>query len=331
MRVLVVGGAGYIGSVVSEHLIEAGHDVVVLDNLHTGHRAAVPSSAAFIEGDMGCDADLAKAFAKQPDAVMHFAALSLVGDSVKEPAIYYQNNVVNGLRLLDQSLAHKVNRFVFSSTAAVYGEPPNNPILEDFPLAPTSAYGDTKLAFERMLAAYAKAYGLRYASLRYFNAAGATNARGEDHVRETHLIPLLLDVAQNKMEHATIFGDDYATPDGTCVRDYIHVSDLAQAHILALNALDDHAVQIYNLGSEHGYSVKEVVNAVRKVTGHAVPTKIGPRRAGDPVKLVASSAKIRANLGWVPERDGLAQIIADAWQWQSQFPNGYEDEKVAVK
>jgi UDP-glucose 4-epimerase len=327
MRVLVVGGAGYIGSVTVEHLIAKGHEVTIFDNLSRGHTEALPKGVPFIKGDMGNEADLDAAFAGKPDAVMHFAALSLVGESVEKPALYFQNNVVNGIRLLDSMLRHKVRNFVFSSTAAVYGEPPSSPIDEDFPLVPTSPYGESKLAYERILKCYAAAYDMHYTSLRYFNAAGATAERGEDHHPETHLIPVVLQVARGERPHATIFGEDYPTRDGTCIRDYIHVSDLADAHLLAM----EHMVAskrsgVYNLGSEQGFSVKEVIETVRAVTGHAIPTEVGARRAGDPAVLVASSKRIRADIGWAPTRTDLATIVGDAWKWHQKHPNGYKLE-----
>jgi UDP-glucose 4-epimerase len=330
MRVLVVGGAGYIGSVVSEHLVEQGHDVIIFDSLVKGHKEAVPAEAKFVEGDLSNDGDLKTAFATKPDAMMHFAALSLVGESVQQPALYFRNNVSNGLRLLDAGLAHGVKKIVFSSTAAVYGEPEKQPIDEDCALAPTNPYGESKLAVEKILKWYSQAYGLHYASLRYFNAAGATATRGEDHSPETHLIPNVLNVAQGLSPSATIFGDDYPTADGTCVRDYIHVSDLAEAHILALHALDQQLAQIYNLGSENGFSVKQVIDVARQVTGREIATKIGARRAGDPATLVAASKRIKSALGWNPSRTDLARIIGDAWQWRQKHPSGYSRQQVTA-
>lgn len=330
MRILVVGGAGYIGSIVTEHLLARGFEVLVFDNLLRGHREAVPENAEFMLGDLANRNDLERAFEKNPDAVMHFAALSLVGESMQQPGSYFDSIVVNGLRLLDAALRAGVTKLVFSSTAAVYGNPAVTPISEDQPLLPTNPYGDAKLAYEKLLKWYANAYGLKYASLRYFNAAGATAERGEDHTPETHLIPVILDVARGNRSYATVFGDDYPTHDGTCIRDYIHVSDLAEAHILALSALDDHPVQIYNLGSERGFSVKEVIEAARRVTGHPVPVEIGPRREGDPAVLVASSARIKSVLGWQPVRTDLDIIIRDAWLWHSRHPSGYTREQSCV-
>lgn len=323
MNVMVVGGAGYIGSVTVERLLEAGHKVVVFDNLLKGHREAVPPEAVFIKGDMGSAADLNEAFAAHPiDAVMHFAALSLVGESVDHPAKYFRNNVANGLTLLDAMLDHGIKRFVFSSTAAVYGEPTEWPIHEDFPHQPTNPYGETKLAYEKALKWYERAYGLHYATLRYFNAAGATPCVGEDHDPETHLIPLVLQVAQGRREFISIFGEDYPTPDGTCVRDYIHVVDLADAHVRALGILDERSAT-YNLGNGQGFSVRAVIEAAREVTGHAIPARVAPRRAGDPAVLVASSDRIRQELGWTPRFPEVRQILADAWAWHQAHPQGY--------
>jgi UDP-glucose 4-epimerase len=325
MKVLVVGGAGYIGSVTVEHLLLKGHQVTIFDNLSRGHIEALPKDVLFIRGDMGSEADIDRALSSaKPDAVMHFAALIEVGESVLDPAIYFHNNTVNGIKLLDSMRKHGVSNFVFSSTAAVYGEPPTSPIDEDFPLVPTSPYGDSKLAFEKILKAYSNAYDMRYTSLRYFNAAGATAERGEDHHPESHLIPILLQVARGLRDHATIFGDDYPTPDGTCVRDYIHVSDLAQAHLLAMEHMAaTKRSGIFNLGSEQGFSVKEVIETVRKVTGHPIPTVMGARRAGDPAVLVASSKRIKQEVGWKPTKTDLSTIIGDAWKWHQKHPNGY--------
>lgn len=327
MKVLVVGGAGYIGSVTAEHLLAKGHEVTIFDNLSRGHTEALPKGVPFIRGDMGSDADLEKAFASKPDVVMHFAALSLVGESVEHPALYFHNNVVNGIRLLDSMLQHNVRNFVFSSTAAVYGEPPSSPIDEEFPLVPANPYGESKLAFERVLKCYSNAYDMQYTSLRYFNAAGATAERGEDHHPETHLIPVVLQVARGLRDKATIFGEDYPTRDGTCIRDYIHVSDLADAHLLAMeHMVSTRRSGVYNLGSEQGFSVKEVIESARKVTGHSIPTVVGARRPGDPAELVASSKRIKAEIGWSPSRTDLATIIGDAWKWHQTHPHGYKLE-----
>jgi UDP-glucose 4-epimerase len=323
MRVMVVGGAGYIGSVTVEQLQKAGHEVVVFDSLIKGHRGAILENTPFVHGDMANPEDLQSAFERYPvDAVMHFAALSLVGESVTQPAKYFTNNVANGLKLLEAMGNHGVKKLVFSSTAAVYGEPEGWPIHEDFALNPTNPYGESKLAFEKVLKWYAQAYGLRYAALRYFNAAGATERVGEDHDPETHLIPLVLQVARGKREHISVFGDDYATKDGTCVRDYIHVVDLADAHLRALSVLDTGSAT-FNLGNGKGFSVKEVIEAARHVTGHPIPTVMAPRRAGDPAVLVASSERIRQALGWVPKYPDLESIIGDAWKWHQRHPEGY--------
>ena len=323
MKIMVVGGAGYIGSVTVERLLAAGHEVVVFDSLLKGHREAVPASVTFVHGDMGNAQDLEAVFkAHAIDAVMHFAALSLVGESVTQPAKYFHNNVSNGLVLLDTMLAHGIKKFVFSSTAAVYGEPAKQPIEEDDPHHPTNPYGESKLAFEKALKWYERAYGLRYATLRYFNACGATHDCGEDHDPETHLIPLILQVAQGKRPHIGIFGDDYPTPDGTCVRDYVHVVDLADAHVKALSILDARS-GTFNLGNGTGFSVKQVIEAARRVTGHAIPAQVQPRRAGDPAVLVASSARIREQLGWDPQYGAIDQIIQDAWDWHQKHPHGY--------
>ncbi|HEY9677832.1 MAG TPA: UDP-glucose 4-epimerase GalE [Drouetiella sp.] len=332
MKILVVGGAGYVGSVTVERLLAHNHSVIVLDNLCRGHAEAVNSKAKFIDGDMGDQAVLSSIFeAEKIDAVMHFGALSLVGQSVEQPAVYFKNNVSNGIVLLDTMLAHGVKKFVFSSTAAVYGEPHTYPITEDFPLVPTSPYGDSKLAFEKILKWYANAYGMMYTALRYFNVAGATETAGEEHDPETHLIPLVLQVARGDRPHVTIFGDDYSTPDGTGVRDYIHVVDLANAHLLAIEALKTPGqANVYNLGSGTGFSVKQIIDVALKVTGKPIPTKIGPRRAGDPSVLVASSKLIQDELGWQPEFGALEKIIGDAWNWHRKNPKGYKREQANV-
>jgi UDP-glucose 4-epimerase len=332
MKVLVVGGAGYIGSVTVEQLLADGHEVIVLDNLCRGHKEAVSSKAKFVQGDMGNLDDVNGIFKSESiEAVMHFGALSLVGQSVEEPAVYFRNNVANGITLLDSMLANGVKKFVFSSTAAVYGEPHSSPITEDFPLVPTSPYGDSKLAFEKILKWYANAYGLMYAALRYFNVAGATETAGEEHDPETHLIPLVLQVARGDRPHVTVFGDDYQTPDGTGIRDYIHVKDLANAHLLAVKALKTPGQSsVYNLGSGTGFSVKQIIEVALKVTGKEIPTQIGPRRAGDPSTLVASSQKIQEELGWSPQFGSLETIIGDAWKWHQKNPKGYHREQAHV-
>jgi UDP-glucose 4-epimerase len=325
MRVLVTGGAGYIGSVVAEELLKDGHDVVVYDNLYKGHRASVAPEAKFVEADLLDGEQLRRTLLDgQIEAVIHMAANSLVGESVTEPAKYYRNNVVAGLVLLDAMREADVRRIVFSSTAAIYGEPSKQPIEETDPTNPTNTYGETKLAFERALRWYENAYNIRYASLRYFNAAGATERCGEAHDPETHLIPVVLQAAAGRRARAEIYGEDYPTRDGTCVRDYIHVVDLARAHILALDILDERSA-IYNLGcGGEGYSVREVIETAREVTGRDIPVNASPRRAGDPAVLIASSARIRQELGWMPERQDLRTIIQSAWEWMQQHPSGYE-------
>jgi len=319
MKVLVTGGAGYIGSVVVSQLVAASHDVTVYDNLSKGHRQSVPSAATLVVGDVGDRASLDRTFAEsQPEAVMHFAAWIEAGESMHDPAKFFRNNTANALNLLETVLAHKVRCFVFSSTAAVYGDPETIPIRESDRLLPTNAYGESKFLVERMLAWFHRIHGLSYASLRYFNAAGATETLGERHDPETHLIPIVLQVASGTRDHISIFGEDYDTPDGTCVRDYVHVSDLASAHLLALHALHsfaEPAQRIYNLGNGHGFSVREVIECARRVTGHAIPARAEPRRAGDPAKLVASSAKIRAELGWQPRHPELEDIVRSAWEY----------------
>jgi UDP-glucose 4-epimerase len=338
MKVLVTGGAGYIGSVVAAELLHAGHQVVVFDNLSRGHRQAVPKDAELVVGDLADRSALDQMFRSRAlDAVMHFAALIEAGESMKAPETFFRNNTANALALLEAMLAAGIKRFVFSSTAALYGNPERTPIEEDDPLHPTNAYGESKLLVERMLAWFHQIHGLRYASLRYFNAAGASRSdRGEAHQPETHLIPRILEVALGRAQHVNIFGADYPTSDGTCVRDYIHVGDLAHAHLLALDALDhapDSAPEnsrpptfkplIYNLGNGQGFSVRQVVEVARQVTGHPVPAIESPRRAGDPAVLIASSEKIRRELGWQPRFPDLKTIVESAWQWHRTHPDGY--------
>jgi UDP-glucose 4-epimerase len=325
MKVLVTGGAGYIGSVVAEELLQAGHPVVVFDNLSRGHRQAVPKNAELIVGDLADRAALDQLFRSRAiDAVMHFAALIEAGESMKAPETFFRNNTANALALLEAMLAAGVKRFVFSSTAALFGNPERTPIEEDDLLRPTNAYGESKLLVERMLAWFHQIHGLRYASLRYFNAAGASRPdKGEAHQPETHLIPRILQVALGRVQHVNVFGTDYATPDGTCVRDYIHVSDLAYAHLLALQALEKASPLIYNLGNGQGFSVREVVEVARKVTGLPIPVIESPRRAGDPAVLIASSEKIRRDLGWQPRFPDLKTIVESAWQWHCIHPDGY--------
>jgi UDP-glucose 4-epimerase len=316
MKVLVTGGAGYIGSVVSEQLLNEGHEVVVYDNLSKGHRDAVVEGARFVEGDLLEAEKLRQTLNdNRVEAVIHMAAFSLVGESVEAPSKYYQNNVVAGLVLLDAMRDSGVKRIVFSSTAATYGEPEAQPIFESAPTNPTNPYGETKLAFEKAMHWYEQAYGLRYASLRYFNAAGASEKCGEDHDPETHIIPITLQVAAGRRTHVEIYGDDYPTADGTCIRDYIHVVDLARAHILALDVLDEPSA-IYNLGcGGDGYSVRDVIDTARRVTGKEIPVRVGPRRPGDPAVLIASSDKIKSELGWQPQFQDLGLIIESAWRW----------------
>ena len=325
MRALVTGGAGYIGSVVVEELAAAGAEqVVVLDDLSKGHAAAVTGPAVFVRGDIGDRAQVEWLCREHRiDVVFHMAARSLVGESVQEPAMYYDVNVRRSLLLLDGIIAAGVRRLVFSSTAAVYGEPLETPIHENFQTQPSNPYGETKLVFERALAWFDRAYGLRYASLRYFNAAGASEVNGEQHDPETHLIPNVLAVARGRAAEVALFGDDYPTPDGTCVRDYIHVSDLARAHVMAVDGVDRLGSRIYNLGCGGGYSVAEVVAAAVEVTGRPIATRRAPRRDGDPAVLVASSDRIRDELGWQPRKQDLRVILADAWSWLINHPEGY--------
>lgn len=329
MKVLVTGGAGYIGSVVTAQLLSAGHDVVVYDNLSKGYRKAIAQKAAVIIGETGDRMRLNETFQKQSfDAVMHFAAFIEAGESMQLPEKYFRNNTANTLTVLEAALANGVKRFVFSSTAALYGDPERTPISESDRLQPTNAYGESKLLVERMLEWFHKIHGVSYASLRYFNAAGAADDHGEAHNPETHLIPIILQVASGKRENISIYGTDYDTPDGTCIRDYIHVSDLASAHILAVNALQDNATPkklIYNLGNGQGFSVREVIEVARKVTGHPIPVVEAARRPGDPAVLVASSDAIRFDLGWKPEHPNLESIVRSAWEWAQKHPEGYKD------
>ncbi|MGZ4983444.1 MAG: UDP-glucose 4-epimerase GalE [Chthoniobacterales bacterium] len=323
MKILVVGGAGYIGSICSELLLDEGHEVTIFDNLSEGHRRAVDRRAAFIKGDLSDRAiiDLALVRAK-PDAIMHFAANALVGESMQNPSKYFRNNVANGLNLLDAMIAADVRRFVFSSTCATFGPPDRVPIDETLPQRPINPYGESKLAFERILHWYDQIHSLRFVSLRYFNAAGASENLGEDHRTETHLIPNVLKVALGEKPHVEIYGTDYDTPDGTCIRDYIHILDLSRAHILALDAPKS---EFYNLGTGGGSSVREVIEACRKITGREIPVVEKPRRPGDPPRLIAASEKIKRELGWQPQFQNLDAIIESAWKWHQKFPRGYED------
>ncbi|MCO1575079.1 UDP-glucose 4-epimerase GalE [Crossiella sp. SN42] len=311
MRLLVTGGAGYVGSVCAARLVESGHEVTVVDDLSTGHADAVPSGARFVQGDIGEVAGtlLAEGF----DGVLHFAAKSLVGESMTDPAKYWQGNVVTSLKLLDAIKEHGTPRLVFSSTAATYGEPKEVPIQETAPTSPTNTYGASKLAIDHAMTSYAAAHNLAAVSLRYFNVAGAYGQFGERHATETHLIPLVLQVALGQREQIQVFGDDWPTEDGTCVRDYIHVVDLADAHLLALEHATPGEHRIFNLGNGTGFSVQQVIETCRAVTGHPIPAKISPRRAGDPAVLIAASDRAREDLGWKPQRADLSGIVADAW------------------
>jgi UDP-glucose 4-epimerase len=323
MKVLVTGGAGYIGSVTTECLLNEGHEVVVFDNLEKGHRAAIDDRATLEVGDLRNPDDILRVMkAEKPDAVMHFAAYALVGESMENPGMYYENNLMGGINLANAMQATGVPKIVFSSTCATYGQPDRVPITEDTLQRPGNPYGESKLAFEKALRWYKDIYGIETVFLRYFNACGATEKFGEDHTPESHLIPLVLQVALGKRDKVFIFGDDYETPDGTCLRDYIHILDLAQAHILALTG--DHS-GAFNLGTGTGYSVKEVIDTAREVTGHAIPAEIAERRPGDPPRLVAGNAKARTELGWNPQFDDLRQIVASAWAWHQEHPNGYGD------
>ncbi len=323
MKVLVTGGAGYIGSVCTEYLLDKGYDVTVFDGLITGHRKAVDPRAKFIYGTLDNRDLLFKVLCEgQYDAVMHFAAFSLVGESMTNPGKYFHNNLGNAINLADAAVKGGVKHFVFSSTAATFGMPDEIPISETTTQLPINPYGESKLCFEKCLRWYSDIHGLKYAALRYFNAAGASEKYGEDHNPETHLIPILLQVAEGKRQKAMLFGNDYDTPDGTCIRDYIHVLDLAQAHEKALYAPESGH---YNLGTGNGYSVKQILDAVRKVTGHPIPVDIVSRRPGDPPRLVACSDRAKSVLGWEPHFEDPEKIIASAWQWRQNHPNGYED------
>ena len=323
-RVLVTGGAGYIGSVVTAQLLDKGCDVIVCDNLSHGNKKAVPAGAKLIVADTSDRTALDRIFQEyRIDAVMHFAAFIEAGESMQVPEKYFRNNTVNSLTLLEAMLAHKVQRLVFSSTAALYGTPDRAPIEETDALRPTNAYGESKLLVEQMLAWFHRIHGLRYSCLRYFNAAGAAGDLGEDHVPESHLIPLTLEVALGKREYISVFGTDYPTPDGTCIRDYVHVSDLASAHILVLDALRQRDKLIYNLGTGHGFSVREVLETVRRVTGHPIPAREVARRPGDPAVLVAGSDSIKRDLQWQPRFPELESIVRSAWEWRRMHPGGY--------
>lgn len=327
MKILVIGGAGYVGSHALRHLLAAGHDCLVYDNLSQGHRAAVPADRLIVGRLQDRPLLESVLLRERIEAVVHFAAFALVGESMRNPARYYQNNIVGSLSLLDAMRAASVERIVFSSTTATYGVPDRVPIDEDQPQRPINPYGFSKLVVEQALADYATAYGLGYAALRYFNAAGASPAGdiGEDHDPETHLIPLVLQVALGQRPQIEIFGDDYPTPDGTCVRDYVHVDDLASAHLLALERLQPGQGLKLNLGTGRGYSVREVINACRQATGHPIPVKLGARRPGDPPELVADARRAREQLDWQPRYLEIQPIVETAWRWHQGHPRGYED------
>jgi len=325
MGILVTGAAGYIGSVVTEQLVEQGHQVIALDNLRNGHRAAVHPAAAFAQLDL-LDADALTAFLRENpvDAVVHLAAEALIDVSMRDPGLFFRVNVVGGLNLLDAMIAAGVKRMVFSSTAAVYGEPENIPITEEARHLPVNPYGESKLAFEQILAWYRTAHDLKYVTLRYFNACGATERFGECHVPETHIIPILFEVALGQREQFNLYGTDYDTPDGTCIRDYIHVWDIANAHVLALGQLDRLGARVFNMGNGAGYSNSQVVETVRRVTGKNIPVVPSSRRPGDPARLVASSEHIRSELGWTPRYPDLTTMVETAWRWRQKHPRGYE-------
>jgi len=323
MKILVVGGAGYIGSICTEILLNEGHEAAVFDNLGEGHRRAVDSRAKFIEGDLADREKIQAALSSaRPDAVMHFAASALVGESMRDPSKYFRNNISNGLNLLDAMVATRIERLVFSSTCAIFGPPERVPIDETAPARPINPYGESKLAYEKILRWYDQIHGLKFVSLRYFNAAGASESFGEDHRIETHLIPNVLKVALGQKPYVEIYGTDYDTPDGTCIRDYIHIVDLARAHMLALGAAQS---EFYNLGTGGGSSVREVIAACREITGRKIDIVEKTRRHGDPPRLIASSEKIKRDLGWRPQFESLDAIIESAWKWHQKFPHGYED------
>ena len=326
MRILVTGGAGFIGSVIATSLVEEGHDVVVLDDLRYGHAAAVPIGARFIEANIVDSDKVLAIFREQPyDAVVHLAAEAAVGESVTDPGKFYNVNVQGGVNLLEGMRKTGVERMIFSSTAAVFGEPDRIPITETNTQKPVNSYGETKLAFERALSWYRKSFGLRHVSFRYFNACGATKTQGEDRANETHLIPLLLQVVQGRRSNLTLFGTDYPTKDGTCIRDYVHISDIAQAHLLGLKRIDQLESAAFNLGSGTGNSNLEVIETARRVTGHPIPIILGDRRPGDPAVLVAGSELAKGILGWKPQFTQLESMVKSAWEWRRAFPKGYAD------
>ena len=325
MNIFITGGAGYIGSATAEALLEAGRSVTVYDSLITGHRGAVPDGARFIHAALDDSHALDKALTSQKfDAVMHFAAFIEAGESMKDPGRFFHNNFSNSLTLMETAVRAGVKKFVLSSTAAVYHSS-DEPLTEESPLGPTNVYGQTKLMTEQALEWYRQIHGLHFAALRYFNACGALPGRGEAHRPESHLIPRVLQIALGQSEAATIYGTDYPTPDGTCIRDYIHIADLVSAHLLALDALEKSDRLIYNVGSGKGCSVRAVIETARKVTGHAIPVVESPRRPGDPARLVASSEKIRCELGWKPQHDNMQDILSSAWKWHKSHPKGYEE------
>ncbi|MBQ7392725.1 MAG: UDP-glucose 4-epimerase GalE [Lentisphaeria bacterium] len=322
-RVFVAGGAGYIGSACTEYLLDKGYEVTVFDDLITGHRSAVDPRAEFVKGNLeDCDRLIGIVRDGKYDAIMHFAAFSLVGESMTDPGKYFRNNLANAINLADAAVEGKVRSFVFSSTAATFGQPESSPIREHDRQIPINPYGESKLCFEKVLKWYHQIHGLQYAALRYFNAAGATGKYGEDHRPESHLIPIILQVAQGKREKIMVYGNDYDTPDGSCIRDYIHILDLAQAHELAMSAPESGH---YNLGTGNGLSVMEIIEAARKVTGHPIPCEIAPRRPGDPARLVACSDRARQMLGWKPRFESAEAIIESAWKWRQANPDGYAD------
>jgi len=328
MNILVTGAAGYIGSIVTEELIKKGNSVIALDNLEQGHREAVVPEALFVELDLGDLDKLHRVFSEQKiDAVVHLAAKSLVGESDSKPMKYFHTNFICGIHLIDAMLRYDVDKLVFSSTAAIYGNPDRMPITENQPIVPPlNTYGESKLMLERLMSRYSKAYGLRFISLRYFNAAGASDRFGEDHNPETHLIPNIMKVALGQRECLALYGMDYPTKDGTCIRDYLHVIDIAKAHLLALSRLEKCEVnKAYNLGNGKGYSILEVVETARKVTKTSIPIEVNPRRLGDPAALIASSELAKSELGWKPQYHGLGPIIASAWRWQKEHPYGYRE------
>ena len=326
MDILVTGAAGYIGSICSEVLIARGYRVIALDNLQEGHLAAVPRQAVFCRADLGLRAEVEEVFSQYKfEAVMHFAGEALVAKSVREPSAFYAANIACGVNLLDAMTRHNVKKFIFSSTAATYGEPRTVPIPEDHAKNPINSYGKSKIRFEEILSDYRAYTGLHYASLRYFNAAGASVERGEHHRVETHLIPRVLDAAAGAIPHVEVFGTDYPTPDGTCVRDYIHVLDIADSHVRALESLDRVSGEAFNVGNSRGFSILEVLDAAERVTSRKIPRKLSPRRPGDPAVLVASKEKIREALGWEAQHSSLDEIISSAWNWKQKHPCGYAE------